>query len=90
VTASRDKTVDHLHALISFSPNAEISGAITEWKKFTARTLNIQSQRDFFDHRLRSDESAKHKQEYIRQNPVRAGLGTKAEDWPYVWWPTAG
>ena len=81
---------DHLHALVSFPPYAEITAVITEWKKFTARTLKIQWQRDFFDHRLRSDESARDKEEYIRQNPVRAGFVGKAEDWPYAWWPTAG
>lgn len=31
-------------------------------------------QRDFFDHRLRSIESAAEKAQYIRMNPVRAGL----------------
>ena len=81
---------DHLHALVTFPSNAEPKATIAEWKKFTARTLKIQWQRDFFDHRLRSNESAKDKEEYIRQNPVRTGFVNKSEDWPHVWWPTAG
>ena len=34
-----------------------------------------------FDHVLRSDESLKEKCEYIRQNPVKAGLVQKPEDY---------
>jgi hypothetical protein len=32
---------------------------------------------------LRSDESLSEKWEYVRQNPVRAGLVEHSEDWPY-------
>ncbi len=38
----------------------------------------------FFDHRLRHDESEAEKFEYIRQNPVRAGLIGAEDEWPYV------
>jgi REP element-mobilizing transposase RayT len=38
-----------------------------------------------FDHVLRSDESLKEKCEYIRQNPVRAGLVDKPEDYRWLW-----
>jgi putative transposase len=38
-----------------------------------------------FDHVLRSDESLKEKCEYIRQNPVRAGLVRKPEDYRWLW-----
>jgi REP element-mobilizing transposase RayT len=37
-----------------------------------------------FDHVLRSDESLKEKREYIRQNPVRAGLVQKPEDYRWL------
>ena len=40
-------------------------------------------QRGFFDHVLRNDESYEDKWNYVRENPVRAGLVTKADDWPY-------
>jgi len=40
-------------------------------------------QRGFFDHLLRSAESYTQKWEYVRQNPVRAGLVARPEDWPY-------
>ena len=38
-----------------------------------------------FDHVLRSDESWQQKREYIRQNPVRAGLVRRPEDYPWLW-----
>ena len=40
-------------------------------------------QEGFFDHVLRSDESYAEKWDYVRLNPVRAGLCTAADDWPY-------
>jgi len=36
-----------------------------------------------FDHILRNDESYTQKWEYVRENPVRAGLVPRADDWPY-------
>jgi len=38
-----------------------------------------------FDHVLRSDESLQEKCEYIRQNPVEAGLVRRPEDYPWLW-----
>jgi len=64
-----------------------MSDVITNWKKYTARVFGISWQRDFFDHRLRREESLRDKSDYILQNPVRAGLVKRAGDWPYVWWP---
>jgi len=40
-------------------------------------------QREFFDRVLRSEESYAQKWEYVRQNPVRAGLTARMEDWPF-------
>ncbi len=40
-------------------------------------------QKDFFDRQLRRDESYTEKWHYMRENPVRAGLVSKAEDWPW-------
>ena len=41
-------------------------------------------QRSFFDHVLRSNESYSEKWNYVRDNPVRAGLVANAADWPYA------
>jgi putative transposase len=40
-------------------------------------------QKTFFDHVLRSAESYTEKWHYVRENPVRAGLVKRWEDWPF-------
>jgi putative transposase len=40
-------------------------------------------QRGFFDHLIRNTESYAQKWDYVRENPVRAGLVSKAEEWKY-------
>ncbi len=81
---------DHLHALVSFPTDDAVRKVVAAWKKHTARKLGIHWQRGFFDHRLRNDESRRDKEDYISQNPVRGGLVSRAEDWPYVWSPRQG
>jgi hypothetical protein len=51
----------------------------------TACALGIRWQRDFFDHRLRRDESFDEKALYINRNPVRAELCAPEATWPYAW-----
>jgi putative transposase len=75
---------DHVHGLIRF-PSREnpMARGISEFKKFTARTLGIRWQKDFFDHRLRREESEREKANYILRNPERAGLVAQWEQWPH-------
>jgi REP element-mobilizing transposase RayT len=40
-------------------------------------------QEEFFDHILRSSESYSQKWEYVKENPVRAGLVKESDDWPF-------
>ena len=58
---------------------------ISKWKEWTAKQLSIEWQQDFFEHRLRHDESRREKVEYILANPVRAGLADRVEEWPFVY-----
>ncbi len=76
---------DHLHALISFPKVEAMNQVVRSWKHYLAKQHQVEWQRDFFDHRLRSDESHEEKASYIRNNPVRAGLSKTPQDWPYVW-----
>jgi putative transposase len=78
---------DHLHALISFSTEEGIPQVIRDWKRFTAKTISLTWQAGFFDHRLRNDSAFDEKAAYIRANPVRAGLVSAPEHWPYIWTP---
>jgi len=80
---------DHMHAITSFAENPGLIKTISDWKHYTARKCKISWQRDYFEHRLRHDESLVEKLSYIRMNPVRAGLVGTPEEWPYVW-PQAG
>ena len=70
--------------LFGVAGDAKLSNLIRDFKRITARTARIDWQRNFFDHRLRHDESEDEKAEYIRQNPLRAGLIKSNEQWRYV------
>jgi putative transposase len=77
---------DHLHALLSFPPSGQpLQSVVSKWKEWTAKETGIVWQRDFFEHRLRQDESRREKADYILQNPVRQKLVSHPEDWPYVY-----
>jgi putative transposase len=77
---------DHLHGLFSF-PNERRSmqDVVTDYKRWISSKTDVDWQRGFFDHRLRSNESASQKFDYILMNPVRAGLCLQPEEWPYVY-----
>src|SRR5437773_1944576 len=77
---------DHVHFFCS--PTHEdcvIETWITFWKREFRRQLGNGAPRfqsDSFHHRLRSEESYGEKWEYVRANPVRAGLVRDPDDWP--------
>ncbi len=78
---------DHLHALLSFASDQSMSKIVGHWKHFQSRKHGIIWQEGYFDHRLREDERGEQlsaKMNYIRHNPVAAGLCTRAEDWPWI------
>ncbi len=82
---------DHLHFFAS--PSSEAKSRATwhkTWKSLSARRLADELaivpplwQPDTFDHILRSGESYGEKWNYVRENPVRKGLVTRTEDWPW-------
>ncbi len=81
---------DHVHALLSFPPDKRFAEIIRDWKKWTSRQSGVEWQHDWFDHRLRAEEGLREKTDYILNNPLRAGLTDKAENWPWVWMPETG
>jgi putative transposase len=74
---------DHVHLIAWQGFGAVPLGKWIKAMKAVAAGREIAWQTGFFDHLLRSDESEAQKWEYIRFNPVRAGLVAKAEHWPY-------
>ena len=74
---------DHVHLIVSMAPAAVALGEWVKAFKSMVAHREFKWQSGFFDHVLRSDESTWEKWEYIRMNPVRAGLAEKPENWPY-------
>ena len=75
---------DHIHFLLSFPREKRLQTTVSKWKEWTAKTLQIEWQRDFFEHRLRGSESYREKADYILLNPVCAGLARTPEEWPHI------
>lgn len=76
---------DHVHLLATFPPEDVMGRIVAAWKSFVAKRAGFRWQRDFFEHRLRAEESFDEKAHYIRMNPVRAGLCRRPAEWPYCW-----
>ena len=82
---------DHVHFFCTdANSDTPLSRMVGSWKQWSSKDicplLNIEAplwQKEFFDHMIRSGESYSEKWEYVRQNPVRAGLVTDANDWLY-------
>ncbi len=82
---------DHVHFFAMPALGAKRRAAWHKmWKSVTARRLaekmNLQPpiwQSDTFDHILRGAESYAKKWDYVRNNPVRAGLCRTPEEWPW-------
>jgi len=82
---------DHVHVFAGPARESakDLSGFMQSWKRSTAIRIRkallggFSWQREFFDHLMRSDESYAQKWEYVRLNPVRAGLVGDPAEWPY-------
>jgi putative transposase len=81
---------DHIHFFVAGDPNFKLGAWVGTLKRIVAERVTSRQpaapvwQRGFFDHVLRSSESYSEKWNYVRDNPVRAGLVKKADDWPYA------
>ena len=80
---------DHLHFFVALPDDIRLGGWVGTFKRVLTRSLESSGsgdpiwQRGFFDHVLRSQESYSEKWNYVRENPVRAGLVKNADDWPF-------
>ena len=82
---------DHVHFFCAPKRDVcKLDRFVGSWKEWTAKFAHRQMglvlplwQEEFFDHVLRSSENYDQKWEYVRSNPVRAGLVAAVEDWPY-------
>ncbi|MGH9430926.1 MAG: REP-associated tyrosine transposase [Terriglobia bacterium] len=81
---------DHAHLFATFSNGAP---SLPIWIKSLKNTISKELRRQnipgphwqkgYFDHVMRSNESYAQKWVYVAENPVRAGLVQKAEEWPF-------
>ncbi len=89
---------DHLHVLVAPTEdrNADVGNFSAALKRWMREEMNKDGKRSAcpttadwrwqagcFDRLLRSDESLEEKWLYVEENPVRAGLMKRFEDWPY-------
>jgi len=73
---------DHLHLMAVTTDQTSLGGWIKALKAVTAQR-EFRWQAGYFDHVLRNDENESEKWNYVRDNPVRAGLVASAEEWLY-------
>jgi REP element-mobilizing transposase RayT len=81
---------DHVHFFCA--PGVQPPHPLSRWMSFWQRQVSQHWptrddlplwQKDYWDRQLRSGESYDAKWEYVRWNPVRHGLVTQPEAWPY-------
>jgi REP element-mobilizing transposase RayT len=77
---------DHVHLFV----RGNLDFSLRQWVRILKRVLSnaILStpphwQQGFFDHVIRHSESYAEKWEYVRLNPVRAGLVHQPDQWPW-------
>jgi REP element-mobilizing transposase RayT len=82
---------DHIHMIYRLAQDANLSRVLKLLKGRSARRINQMLRREgavwmdeSFDHVMRNEEELREKLEYIRQNPVRKGLGKKPEDYKWL------
>src|SRR5262245_11283867 len=90
---------NHAHLLLSPFPSWSISRIIKDMKSFTSREANKLLGRrgqfwmeDYFDRYVRNYEHFKNAIRYIENNPVKAKLRVRPEDWPFssAWFRARG
>ena len=81
---------NHVHVLIEPLPGYRLGDIVHSWKSFTAKEANRILERagefwmpDYFDRFIRDEKHLAAVREYIRNNPVKAGLVEKPEDWKW-------
>jgi REP element-mobilizing transposase RayT len=82
---------DHVHFFCSAELDAKTLPVFMQaWKQWTCKRMTRELsfsgsvwQEEFFDHVLRSSESYSQKWDYVKENPMRAGLVASAADWPW-------
>ncbi len=80
----------HVHSTLERWPGWELRKILHSWKSYTSNEANRMLglagqfwQEETFDRYIRDEQHYRNAVEYIRQNPVTAGLVKRPEDWRY-------
>lgn len=81
---------NHVHSLMTRFEGLELSDILHSLKSYSAHEANKILHRegqfwieDYFDRYIRNEQHFERTVKYIENNPVKAGLCQKPEDWPY-------
>jgi len=81
---------DHFHAVVELREGS-LPRAMNSLGKFTARRINSMLHRHgalwqpgYYDHCLRGDKALVAYLDYMMNNPVRAGLVERSQEWPFA------
>jgi putative transposase len=77
---------DHIHLFVRGSWDSRLAQWIRVLRRHLSKSIDGSPphwQQGFFDHVVRRGESYAQKWEYVRENPVRGGLVTSSDEWPW-------
>ena len=77
---------DHIHLFVRGNLDFSLKQWVRMMKRILSKTILAAPphwQQGFFDHLIRHRESYSKKWEYVRENPVRAGLVANWNEWPW-------
>lgn len=87
---------NHVHVLIETLPGMRLGDIVRTWKTYSAKSINGRLQRhgsiweeDYHDRYIRDNDHLSDARNYIRRNPVKAGLCASPEDWQWSSAPPA-
>jgi REP element-mobilizing transposase RayT len=85
---------NHVHVLVHCRKGTPLGDLVKSWKIHSSRRINQMLDKrgslwamDYHDRYIRDLDHLANERSYIRNNPVKAGLCQKPEDWP---WSSAG
>jgi putative transposase len=79
---------DHVHLLVRLTGDLAVSRCVGRLKSKTRDRLSssgLEWQPNFFEHRLRPDDSVESVVRYIFLNPHREGIARECESYPWFW-----
>ena len=82
---------NHVHILVRIYPGVRLGDVVASWKGYTSRRFVVEGdgvagvrwQRGYWDRFMRNEAHYRETIRYILDNPVKAGLVRRVEEWPY-------